>query len=370
MSDQQPQSGSNDMASDAGPADKSSSNGVHVEPAVAVVEPTEASDAPTVDSTAAGAAAADATASEATADEIAAEPIAADEPTAAEAAQAPTAAETEPWADDGAAFLAQLTLAMRTTAGAERTRIDWESSQRRDTQLSAIQARREAEVAAMRNFAADDLKSIDEWAEGERQRIDLERERRAATLQDDLDRSLAEHATKIDREIELVEAAVAEYRVEADAFFATLEQETDPVAIALHARRRPVFPNFEAIPEAMLERTAPPAEALPSSIETANPAATAPVEPVAEPTNGTTDADFPASLADAWAGFKDGPASVELAEALTADRPVPDGDAEPAIVIGGATDGQAPGEVLKSVPIYRPFGWFSGDKKGARKDGE
>src|SRR5258705_4633209 len=97
----------------------------------------------------------------------------------------------------------------------------------------------------MRSLAADDLKAIDGWADEERQRIKTERERRASALDDDLKKSLAEHGSKIDREVEGVEAAIASYRIQVEEFFAGLDRETDPVAIARHAGQRPVFPTLD-----------------------------------------------------------------------------------------------------------------------------
>ena len=44
-----------------------------------------------------------------------------------------------------------------------------------------------------------------------------------------------------------MEAAIATYRTEVDAYFEKLEGETDPVAIAQHAGQRPVFPDLDAI---------------------------------------------------------------------------------------------------------------------------
>jgi hypothetical protein len=370
MSEQRPQSESDDMASDVGPSGSSSTNGTYGDAAVAIAE--QAQD-PAVGEDVAMAfetTPPDTEGPDATDDATDAVTDAADD--AADAtAEAPVAAaesvDADSAPDDATAFMTELARAMQSTAGEERKRVNEDADRRRDTHLAAIQARRETEVKAMQDFAAEDLKSIDAWAEEERQRIDQEREQRAATLQADLDTSLAEHGAKIDREVETVEAAIAGYRTEVEAFFATLEQETDPVAIALHARRRPAFPSLETVPAAVLEPTVTP--------EIASSGIAEPGAETAEPGVGVMDPDASASLAEAWAGWKDGPASEGLAEALTsndgtavtADVDAASDQPEPVAVV--ASDEPAPGTVLRSTPIIRPFGWFSGDKKG-NQDGD
>jgi len=63
----------------------------------------------------------------------------------------------------------------------------------------------------------------------------------------DLETSLAEHRSTIDREIESADATIAAHRTALDAFFASLRHQTDPVAIAQHAIRRPRFPAFDTM---------------------------------------------------------------------------------------------------------------------------
>ena len=65
-------------------------------------------------------------------------------------------------------------------------------------------------------------------------------------VNEDLQTSLAGHHRRIDREIEGIEAAVTTYLTDVEAFFASLDRETDLVAIAQQAGRRPVFPNLDA----------------------------------------------------------------------------------------------------------------------------
>jgi hypothetical protein len=158
------------------------------------------------------------------------------------------AAEPIPDADPSTAFLSELTRAMRTTAGQERSRVVANTERLRSERVEEIRARETAEAERMRELAAEDQAGIDTWAEAEVARINAEQERRAAALQADLETSLGQHRDLIAQEIERVETAVSTYRTELDSFFEALEQETDPVAIAQLATRRPVLPSLETEP--------------------------------------------------------------------------------------------------------------------------
>jgi hypothetical protein len=149
--------------------------------------------------------------------------------------------------DEGAVFLASLANAMQEAATAERTRVVEDIDRRRDAHLEGIEARREAEGGRINQLADDDRAAVRAWVETEQTRIGAERDRRIAAVEADLQGSLAEHGAKIDAEKERVEAAIATYRTDVDAYFEKLGGETDPVAIAQQAGRRPVFPDLDAI---------------------------------------------------------------------------------------------------------------------------
>jgi hypothetical protein len=310
MSDESQQSDADGMASGVAPADSFSSNGSYPDAAVGIAEPAELPES--------------ATAGEAEPIEMTAE--ATDDVLDEQTADGTESAISEAAPDDGAAFLAELTRAMQATAGVERKRLEEDAERRRETHLEAIRARRESEAGKMRELAADDLKAIDDWAEEERQRISQEREQRAAALQEDLETSLAEHGSKIDREIDAVDAAIVAYRTEVDAFFAELDKETDPVEIARHAGRRPSFPDLDAV----------------SAAESGTPAA----EP-GQAAVGVMAPQTAGDLADAWSRWNETAARVGVA----AD--------------GTAGEGAAPaptGSLLQSVPVNRPFANLSGER--------
>jgi hypothetical protein len=203
--------------------------------------------------------------------------------------------------NDNTTFLAHLAQAMKTTVAVERARITQDADRRRDAHIAGIHARRESESVRMRELAGDDLRAIDSWAEQERARIEQERERRAASVRRDLEASLAEHGAKIDGEIQAVDMAVAAYRSDVEAFFITLDHETDPVAIAQHAGSRPAFPPLDASAAPAAEATPDPGSSTaPAEAESPAPTvvatAAAPSEAAAEaPAIGAPAAEAPAA---------------------------------------------------------------------------
>src|SRR5436190_13107146 len=202
-------------------------------------------------------------------------------PTAEPSADAAAASHAGEPADEGDPFLAELTKAMQASAAAERDRANAEIDRRRLEHLTSIEARRKTTADEMTALADQDLRAIDDWAEGERRRIDRERETRAAAVRDDLRASLAEHGSRIDREVDAVEAAITAHRANVDAFFTELDAETEPVAIALQARRRPTFPNLTDLPIGGEPAVAGTEAAAPDSVVPDSAAASG--EPVAAP---------------------------------------------------------------------------------------
>ena len=268
-------------------------------------------------------------------------------------------------ADDGAGFLAELARAMQATAGEERQRAAADITRRRDSHLASIEARRAAEADRMRKLADGDLRAIDSWADGERQRIDREREARAAAVREDLTTSLTQHAALIDREIEAVEAAIFTHRSEIDAFFTGLDRETDPVAIAQHASRRPAFPTLESITVSS------------DSVEEAAPGPEASAVPVMDQQQPEP------KLADAWASWnRSTTPEVDTATESTDEAAAPEAAAEPeseaeadaavgpepTAVAVGTSSGAKDDRVLQSVPVSRPMSWLRRPLNGEHTD--
>ena len=107
-----------------------------------------------------------------------------------------------------------------------------------------IRAREKSEAKELRVLAEGDVKAIDSWADTEIERIQSERERRTTSRRGELAQRLEDHRLLIGREVDAVEAAIAAYRTEVEVYFSRLDAETDPVAIAREAGRRPQFPDL------------------------------------------------------------------------------------------------------------------------------
>jgi hypothetical protein len=170
------------------------------------------------------------------------------DPAAADATDAVAAdATADATADDSSAFLADLARVMQAAAGAERIRTAEESERRRAAHLELIRARETSGADELRVAAEGDIKAIDSWADTEIERIQSERERRTVSRRAELSQRLDDHRLLIGREVDAVEAAIAAYRAEVEAYFVRLDAEEDPVAIAKAAGSRPTFPDLDTI---------------------------------------------------------------------------------------------------------------------------
>jgi len=152
-------------------------------------------------------------------------------------------------AEDGATFLAELARAMAKAAETEKSRSAEENEQRREAQVAAIRAQAAQDAAGLGERAEQDIAEIGAWADAETDRIRLEREARVATRREALQHRLDEHQALTERQVEAIDAALAEYRFQLDAFFAHFDGEQDPESIARFARTRPSFPELEAVAE-------------------------------------------------------------------------------------------------------------------------
>jgi hypothetical protein len=355
----------------------SSRNGAHAEDAVGVAERSaddpvavenatvdeSPADAEVIDATTTGEleAADQAAAMTSDVDEMA--PVAA---TSDDATAAPASAEGE--------FLAELARAMQATVAVQRVRIVDDAEQRRQAHVEQVRAREAAEADRMRELAAEDMKAIESWADGERKRIQLERHRRVAELHEDLDQSLAEHRSKIDREIEGAETAIGAYRAEVEAFFDGLDRETDVVVIAQQAAWRPVFPTLDLVAEPVAVPFADSATTEDSTTD--------------EPPSGSDDGAADAASRDSEpevVGVMDPGAPVEPAESWTTS---PETDREPvAAEASGDVEGReaddpaepvtaaasanhnAVGSLFESVQVLRPMAWLRREANGGDRSG-
>jgi hypothetical protein len=216
-------------------------------------------------------------------------------------------------ADEGSVFLSELVRAMQTTAGVERVKLGEDTERRRKEHIDQIRARETAEADRLRELASEDLKAIEAWADGETKRIQREREHRATERQGDLEASLSEHRSRIDREIERVETAIAQYRADVDVFFESLDNETDLMVIAKRAARRPIFPTLQPVGRS-------------------EPAAVGVMDPQAAP-----------DPFESWAAKSEA-----------------DAEAESAAAAGDFSQGQNVRSLFESVPVLRPMAGSGG----------
>jgi hypothetical protein len=303
-------------------------------------------------------------------DHEAAVAVVADYDAAAAATADPEVVEPVP-ADEGSLFVAELVRSMRATASLERAKIGEDTEQKRQAHIGLVRAREASEADRMRELAGEDMKAIEDWAEGETKRIQLERERRASELHEDLETSLAEHRSKIDREIETAEAAIATYQAEVDAFFARLDRETDLIVIARQAALRPVFPALSAV-AAPVAAASVAATEFPTTTSDEPPAGTD-GGPSGAGTSGSTgtgvgvmDRSAEREPVESWAAQPDAqPEPVPAGAPDDADR---SGEAiqsaEPAVAAAGANHGTI-GSLFVSVPVLHPMSWLRREANGA-----
>jgi hypothetical protein len=271
---------------------------------------------------------------------------------------------------EGSEFQAELVRALQATAALERVRIADETERRREAHIEQVRAREASEAERMRELADEDMQAIAAWADGETNRIQTERERREAALREDLEKSLAEHRSMIDTEIAGIEATIATYRAEIDAFFADLDRETDLVQIAQQATRRPAFPTLEVVAEGVGGASRPSgAETEPATAESppsgpGGPAGAVAAAASASDLVGVMDPLAAGESVESWATPSE--ASPSLTPAGTSEGLGQGVEArQPAEPMAAATPRNGTsGGLLESVPVLRPMSWLRRDANG------
>ena len=245
-------------------------------------------------------------------------------------------------------LLADLVRAMRSTAEESRSSLVESMRTEGTGSVERIHARSTEEVDGLRRVADEDIASIKDWSKAEIARVRAETEERIAERKQELELSLEGHAALIEREIEHVQARIAEYEAEMDAFFVRLEEIDDPSEFGSVAAEMPEPPSLEeasataraaALDELIRETTAARAEPtaaaiLPAANEAvaAEPASTEPA--TAEETPAPPAAEAQAEVADA---------RVEVVEAPQAT------DAEPAAIAVAADPIEEPPEAPTAI---------------------
>ncbi len=278
---------------------------------------------------------------------------------AVQGAAATDAAASVDTSDTGhAGLVEEFARAMHEAAAAVRERVGQDIDGRRKAHLERVETRRKSEASRMHELADEDRASIGRWVEAEQQRIKTERERRTTTLEEDLKASLAEHTTKFEREVEAVEAAITAHRLEVDGFFASIDQETDPVRIAQQATSRPTFPDLAAVSPVAIAASEAAPEPVEAPVEASIEPDSTPVEPI-----GVMDPEPVARPAGSWIAPGEVMAQAGAIEADASETDEPSGSIPVAVTSGRSTAGPEVREgLLQSTAVTRPMSWLRRDR--------
>ena len=144
-------------------------------------------------------------------------------------------------------FLAELAVAMRSTAEKERERIAGKVSDDASAHVEKVRARAAIETDELKRLAEEDVQHIEEWSAAEMERIRGEADRKIEDRRASLDEYLKQHDTIIETEIDGVNAAVRDYNSTLDHYFEELAQSTDPASIVARAEALPAPPELDQI---------------------------------------------------------------------------------------------------------------------------
>lgn len=144
-------------------------------------------------------------------------------------------------------FLAELAVAMRSTAEKERERIAGKVSDDAAAHVEKVRARAAIETDELKRLAEEDVQHIEEWSASEQERIRGEADRKIEDRRASLDEYLKQHDTIIDTEIDGVNAAVRDYNTTLDRYFEELAQSNDPASIVARAEALPAPPDLDQI---------------------------------------------------------------------------------------------------------------------------
>lgn len=144
-------------------------------------------------------------------------------------------------------FLAELAVAMRSTAEKERERIAAKVADDASAHVDKVRARAAIETDELRRLAEEDVQHIEDWSAAEMQRIRGEADQKIDDRRSSLDEYLKQHDSIIDTEIDGVNDAVRDYNTTLDGFFAELAQSDNPASIVARAESLPPPPDLDEV---------------------------------------------------------------------------------------------------------------------------
>ncbi|HEY4633686.1 MAG TPA: hypothetical protein VIH00_07185 [Candidatus Limnocylindrales bacterium] len=237
-------------------------------------------------------------------------------------------------------FLADLTKAMQAAAESARAETLARFTAEAKQHIETIHTDSANEATELRKRADDDVASIREWSKAEIARIRDETDQKINGRKADLEEEVEEHAAAIERRIERVQARVAAFEAEMDAFFERLLGEEDPTRFAAMAESLPEPPPFDGEdPVAPIaEAKGPEASAAATYAETQE-ADAEPAEATAETVADTTEligdtAEAPTEEAPVEATAESAPETGGDLFSPAADAPA-EGDADPRLAALG-----------------------------------
>ncbi len=143
-------------------------------------------------------------------------------------------------------LMADLSAAIRATAEAARdqalAQVDADAKQVVET----IREQSTGGSAALRQQSEEDIAGIREWSKAEIARIREETDQKISSRKATLDWELSDHAASVDHRIDQVQAEVARYQAEMEAYLDRLRMQDDPASLATMAESLPDAPSFAA----------------------------------------------------------------------------------------------------------------------------
>ncbi len=255
------------------------------------------------------------------------EPEVAADPAATDGGTSDSAPAPGPPARKPNKFMADLTKAMQTAAVSARTealeRFNAEAKER----IEAIHADTANEAVELRKQADDDIAAIRDWSKGEIARIREETDHRIGERKGSLEREIEDHAGSIETRVERVQARVAAFEAEMEAFFERLMAEEDPTRFAALAESLPEAPPLD------IDRSSVYVSSTAAAVATAPDVAEVPAEAVGEadlsgdtPTATNDTATESPADAEATDGTTDESVATTEAQVAVGDESTPTDD--------------------------------------------
>jgi hypothetical protein len=144
-------------------------------------------------------------------------------------------------------FLAELAVAMRTTAEKEREHISARVAEDAALHVEKVRSRAAIETDELKRLAEEDVQHIQEWSSAEMDRIRGEADQKIDDRRASLDEYLKQHDSIIDTEIDGVNDAVRGYNTTLDRYFEELSQSNDPAVIVARAEALPAPPDLDEV---------------------------------------------------------------------------------------------------------------------------